>query len=180
MNTFYDLTAKTIDQKDFYFHELKGKTILIVNVASECGLTSQYEALEKIYEKYSKQNFVVIGFPANNFGAQEPGSNEQIALFCKSHFGVKFQMMAKISVKGTDIHPVYKFLTESAPTALTVNGDTFEKDIADYGFPRSNPKDVLWNFEKFLISKNGTIAYRFNPDIKPDHEIVIKAIQEIL
>ena len=180
MQTFYDLAAQTIDQKEFHFRELAGKTVLIVNVASECGLTSQYEALEKIYERYSKQNFTIIGFPANNFGAQEPGSNDQIAQFCRSQFGVKFQMMAKISVKGSDMHPIYKFLTESAPKALTINGDAFEKDIADYGFPRSNSKDVLWNFEKFLITKTGTIAYRFNPDIAPEHELVIKAIEAIL
>lgn len=178
--SFYELSAKTIDGKDFSFSQLKNKTVMIVNVASECGLTHQYEMLERIFEKYSAQNFLILGFPANNFGAQEPGSNEQIQQFCRSKFSIKFQMMEKVSAKGDDIHPVFKFLTDNKQEAINPNGDAFEKDIAEFGFPRANKRDILWNFEKFLINKKGEITHRFNPDIKPDDKIVIAAIEENL
>lgn len=180
MNHFYKLSAKTIDQKDFFFDQLKGLTVLIVNVASECGLTPQYAALEKIYEKYASRQFQILAFPANNFGAQEPGTNEKIADFCQSRFGVKFQMMSKISVLGSDIHPVYKYLINHSPETITINGDYFEKDIAEFGFPRKHQNDILWNFEKFLINKSGQITHRFNPDVLPDHEILLTALEKHL
>jgi len=112
--SFYDLKSKTIDGKDFSFSELKGKKVLIVNTASKCGYTPQYEDLEKLYKTYKDKNFVIIGFPANNFGHQEPGSNSDIKEFCSKNYGVSFQMMEKISVKGDDMDPVYHWLTEQS------------------------------------------------------------------
>lgn len=137
--SFYDLKAKTIDGKDFNFSDLKGKKVLIVNTASKCGYTPQYEELEKLYEKYKDKNFIIIGFPANNFMKQEPGTNTEIEEFCKKNYGVTFQMMEKISVKGDDMHPVYKWLTQKA---LNGNMDS----------------SVKWNFQKYMIDEKGNLV----------------------
>lgn len=137
--TFYDFTVKTIDGKDFNLSELKGKKVLVVNVASKCGLTPQYEELQKLYDKYKKDNFVVIGFPANNFLGQEPGTNEEIKSFCTLKYDIAFPMMAKISVKGKDMNPLYQWLTKKSE-----NG----KEDAS----------VQWNFQKFMIDENGDWA----------------------
>jgi glutathione peroxidase len=137
--SFYDLKAKTIDGKDFNFSDLKGKKVLIVNTASKCGYTPQYEELEKLYEKYKDKNFVIIGFPANNFMKQEPGTNSEIEEFCKKNYGVTFQMMEKISVKGDDMHAVYKWLTQKA---LNGNMDS----------------SVKWNFQKYMIDEKGNLV----------------------
>jgi glutathione peroxidase len=135
--TIYDFKVEGLDGKDIDFSKYKGKKIMVVNTASKCGNTPQYDELEKLYEKY-KDKLVIIGFPANNFGSQEPGSNEEIAEFCKKNYGVTFPMAEKISVKGDDIAPIYKYLTEEA-----------EKK----GF--TNP--VKWNFTKFLIDEKGEL-----------------------
>ncbi|MFN6037274.1 MAG: glutathione peroxidase [Bacteroidota bacterium] len=151
MNTtksFHTLSAKTIDGKTLDFSTLKGKKVLIVNTASECGFTPQYETLEKLYQTYKDKNFVIIGFPANNFGGQEPGTNTQIKEFCKKNYGVSFQMMEKISVKGDDMHPVYQWLTKKAE-----NG---KMDC-----------NVRWNFEKFLIDENGNLHDNLNSMTSP-------------
>ncbi|MFN5458785.1 MAG: glutathione peroxidase [Bacteroidota bacterium] len=140
--TFYNLSAKTIDGSNFDFSTLKGKKVLIVNTASECGFTPQYETLEKLYNTYKSKNFVILGFPANNFGGQEPGTNTQIKEFCKKNYGVSFQMMEKISVKGSDMHPVYQWLTKKSE-----NG---KMDCT-----------VRWNFEKFIIDENGNLVDNF-------------------
>lgn len=137
--SFYDLKAKTIDGKEFNFADLKGKKVLIVNTASKCGYTPQYEDLEKLYKEYKDKNLVIIGFPANNFGRQEPGSNEEIGEFCKKNYGVTFQMMEKIDVKGDDKHPVYKWLTEKS---LNGNMDS----------------SVKWNFQKYMIDEKGKLV----------------------
>jgi len=137
--SFYDLKAKTIDGKDFNFADLKGKKVLIVNTASKCGYTPQYEDLEKLHQAYKDKNLVIVGFPADNFGHQEPGSNDEIKDFCKKNYGVSFQMMEKISVKGDDIHPVYKWLGEKG-----LNG---KMDSA-----------VKWNFHKYMIDEKGNLV----------------------
>jgi glutathione peroxidase len=134
--SFYDFTVKTIDGKDFPLSSLKGKKVLVVNVASKCGLTPQYEHLQDLYEKYGPDKFVIIAFPANNFAKQEPGTNEEIREFCKLKYGVTFPMMEKISVKGDDMAPVYKWLTTESE-----NG---KKNV-----------EVTWNFQKFLINEKG-------------------------
>ncbi len=146
--SFYDLKATTIDGKELKFSELKGKKILIVNTASKCGYTPQYEELEKLYETYKDKNFVIIGFPANNFMKQEPGTNKEIEEFCKKNYGVSFQMMEKISVKGDDMHAVYHWLTEKAK-----NG---KMDSA-----------VKWNFQKYMIDENGNLVDMAAPNEKP-------------
>lgn len=136
---FYDFTVQTIDGKEFNLSQLKGKKVLVVNVASKCGFTPQYKQLEELYEKYGKDNFTIIGFPANNFLWQEPGTNKEIHEFCTLNYGVTFPMMAKISVKGKDIAPLYKWLTKKSE-----NG--------------KQDADVKWNFQKFLIDENGNWA----------------------
>jgi len=139
MKTLYDFKAKTIDGKDFDFSTLKGKKVLIVNTASKCGYTPQYEDLEKLYKAYGGDKFTIIGFPANNFGAQEPGANSEIKEFCTKNYGVTFQMMSKISVKSDDMDPLYKWLTSKA-----------ENGVED--------AEVKWNFQKFMIDENGNWA----------------------
>ncbi|MDR0536499.1 MAG: glutathione peroxidase [Tannerellaceae bacterium] len=145
---FHDFTVKTIDGKDFPLSSLKGKKVLVVNVASKCGLTPQYEQLQKLYDTYGKDKFVIIGFPANNFGAQEPGTNTEIQTFCTTTYGVTFPMMAKISVKGDDIAPIYQWLTQKDK-----NGK------AD--------AEVTWNFQKFLIDEDGNWIKSIPPRTVP-------------
>jgi glutathione peroxidase len=152
--TLYDFTVKTIDGEDFSLSALKGKKIMIVNVASKCGLTPQYAQLQELYEQYKNKNFVIIGFPANNFGAQEPGSNEEIKDFCTANYGVTFPMMAKISVKGEDIAPLYRWLTMKA-----------ENGVAD--------AEVTWNFQKFLIDEQGRWVQSVVPKDSPKSEEIM-------
>ena len=151
--TIYQFKVEDLDGNAFDFSFLLGKKILVVNTASECGLTPQYEQLQAIYEKYKDKNFVIVGFPANNFGSQEPGTNAQIATFCQKNYGVSFPMMSKISVKGKDIHAVYQFLTQKAKNGL-------------------QDSDVEWNFQKYLINENGELAKVVLPRVLPtDAEI---------
>jgi glutathione peroxidase len=153
-----EFKMKGIDGKEVDLSKYKGKVVLIVNVASKCGLTPQYEALEALYEKYDDQGLVVLGFPANEFGHQEPGTDDEIAKFCSSKYDVKFPMFSKIVVKGEGIHPLYKFLTS--------------KD--------TNPKfaeEIKWNFEKFLVDRNGDVVARFAPKVAPQSPEVVKAIE---
>ncbi len=157
----YDFTMKSIDGKDVKLNAYKGKVVMLVNVASKCGYTPQYEGLQKIYTQYKDQGFVILGFPANNFMGQEPGTNEEIKQFCSLKYGVTFPMFEKISVKGEDKHPLYKFLTE----------------------PATNPQfagEITWNFNKFLIGKDGKIINRFSTKDKPEDEKVIQAIEQAL
>lgn len=157
--SIYDFTVKDIDGNDFSFASLKGKKILIVNTASKCGNTPQYEQLEEIFEKYGKDNFTIVGFPANNFAGQEPGSNEEIAEFCEKNYGVSFPMMSKISVKGDDMHPLYKWLTSKS-----------ENGVMD--------SEVTWNFQKYLIDEKGNLVKTIAPKVKPDDQSVIGWISE--
>jgi glutathione peroxidase len=157
----YDFTMKDIDGKDVKLDTYKGKVALLVNTASKCGYTPQYEGLEKIYEKYKDQGFVILGFPANNFGGQEPGTNAEIKEFCTLKYKTSFPMFAKISVKGEDQHPLYKYLT-SAETDPNFAGD------------------IKWNFNKFLVDKNGNIIARFDSKDTPESETVTKAVENAL
>ena len=154
--SLYSFKTKTVNGKDFDFSSLKGKKVLIVNTASECGNTPQYADLEKLYEKY-KDRLVIIGFPANNFGAQEPGTNEQISEFCKTNYGITFPVMQKVSVKGEDISPLFQWLT-------TENNPDFTGDIK-------------WNFEKFLLDENGKLIHRFRSKVTPFSPEIISAIE---
>ena len=159
--TVYDFTLNSIDGQPAPLAAYKGKLVLLVNVASKCGYTPQYSALQSSYEKYKDRGFVIVGIPANNFGAQEPGSNQEIKTFCSSKFHVTFPMMAKVSVKGDDITPLYQFLTDKS----------------------SNPQsggEIKWNFTKFLIGPDGRVITRFEPEITPDSPQVTSAIEDAL
>ncbi len=156
-----DFTMKSIDNKDVAISSYKGKVLLIVNVASRCGNTKQYEGLEKLYETYRDRGFEVLGFPANNFMGQEPGTNAEIKEFCSTKYGVTFPMFSKISVKGDDQHPLYRFLTSDA----------------------TNPKyagAVKWNFQKYLIGRDGEVIAKFAPGDEPMSQDVVSAIEAAL
>jgi len=156
-----DFSVKDIDGNDVSLADYKGKVVLIVNVASKCGFTPQYTALEKLYMDHKDQGFVIIGFPANNFHSQEPGTDEEIKQFCSSKYSVTFPLMSKISVKGDDKAPLYKFLTE-APTAGEFKGE------------------ITWNFNKFLVDRNGNVMARFASPTKPDDPKLVAALQSAL
>lgn len=176
-NKIYEIPVKRIDGSETTLGEYEGKALLLVNVASKCGLTPQYEGLESLYKEYKDQGFEVLGFPANNFLAQEPGTSEEIQDFCKTNYDVTFPLFEKISVKGTDQHPLYSFLTEEKGEADIANGSAFEEKLAGFGQKRENSRDLLWNFEKFLIGKDGGIAARIAPDVTADDERVVSAIK---
>lgn len=154
-NVFYDFVVEDINGNSFDFSQLAGKKVMIVNTASKCGLTPQYEDLEKLYQEYKDQNFIIIGFPANNFMNQEPGTNDEIKTFCTINYGVSFPMMSKISVKGNDIHPLYSWLTTKE-----LNG------VMD--------SNVKWNFQKYLINENGVLEKVFDPKVKPLSDEIVE------
>ena len=169
MNTaIYDIPVSKITGEDTHSLNSEGKVLLVVNVASKCGLTPQYEGLEKIYEQFRGQGLVVAGFPANDFKSQEPGTNDEIQTFCTTNFGVKFPMFSKISVAGDDKHPLYKTLTAAQPKAISVAEVPFREKLKGYGIETNADPEVLWNFEKFLVSREGEIVKRFSPDTQPD------------
>lgn len=156
---FHSFKTKTIDGKEFDLASLKGKKVLVVNTASKCGLTPQYKDLEALYQKYKDDNFVIIGFPANNFMGQEPGTNEEIAEFCELNYAVTFPMMEKLSVKGKDQDPIYKWLTNKSE-----NGKV--------------DAEVSWNFQKFMIDENGNMVDFANPKEKPLSDKIVQWIEK--
>lgn len=176
MSNVQNIPVNTIDGKPSSLKDFAGNVLLVVNVASKCGLTPQYEALEKIYEEKKDKGFAVLGFPANNFGAQEPGSNAEIAEFCSLTYSVKFPMFEKISVVGDDQHPLYKELTTSAPRAQG-DPDAFRDRLKGFGMTPNQDPDVLWNFEKFLVGKDGNVVARFAPTMTPDDPAIVAAIE---
>ena len=177
--TLLDIPVLRIDSSPATLAEHKGKVVLVVNVASKCGLTPQYDALEKLYRQYREQGLVICGFPANDFSGQEPGSNQEIASFCTSTFAVDFPMYAKIAVTGAEKHPLYAALIKAQPEAM---GDTkgFRKNLEGFGFTPTNPPELLWNFEKFLLGRNGEVVARFAPNVTPDAPEIGEAIEREL
>ena len=159
-SSIYDFTLPSIDGKPMPLANFKGKVILVVNVASRCGFTPQYTALESVYEKYKDQGFVILGFPANNFGGQEPGTNAEIKTFCSAKYSVTFPLYGKVSVKGDDQTPLYKYLTTNANPSFA--------------------GDIKWNFTKFLVDRNGNVVQRFEPQTTPDSPEVLAAIEKAL
>lgn len=155
----YQFKVADLYGNPFDFSSLKGKKIMIVNTASECGLTPQYAQLQELYDEFKDENFTIVGFPANNFGRQEPGTNSQIASFCKENYGVTFPMMGKISVKGDDIHEVYQFLTEKSRNGL-------------------EDSEVQWNFQKYLLDEQGHLVRVIAPKTLPIDESIINWIKE--
>lgn len=178
-NELYEIPVKTIDGAETNLGEYKNKVLLVVNVASKCGLTKQYEGLQKLYADYQAKGFEVLGFPANNFMGQEPGTETEIKEFCDSEYRVKFPLFSKISVKGDDQNPLYKHLTDAKPET-DVNDGEFEAKLAGYGSTRSTPNEVLWNFEKFLVAKNGEVVARFAPDVTAEDERLVAKVEEEL
>ena len=176
-NKIYEIPVRRIDGRETTLAEFEGKTLLVVNVASKCGLTPQYEGLENLYKEYKDQGFEVLGFPANNFLAQEPGTNDEIQEFCEHNYGVSFPLYQKISVKGDDQHLLYHHLTDEKGEANIANGSEFEEKLAGFGQERTKPNDVLWNFEKFLISKNGEVAARIAPDVTAGDSRLVEAVK---
>ncbi len=158
-STIRDIPLQDIDGKDTSLKKYDGKVVLVVNVASKCGLTPQYEALEKLYGKYKRQGLVIVGFPCNDFGSQEPGTAEEIKTFCSTKYNVSFPLMAKLHVKGAEQHPLYAALT---------------------GKDAKFPGDIEWNFGKFLVGKNGEVLKRFSPKTTPDAAEVTAAIEAAL
>ena len=156
----YTFTLNSIEGKPAPLADYKGKVVLLVNVASQCGYTPQYSALEAVYEKYKDQGFVILGFPANNFGAQEPGTNEEIKAFCTRKYSVTFPMYSKISVKGSDQAPLYAYLTKGTGSGIA--------------------GEIQWNFTKFLVSRDGKVVQRFEPAVTPDSKEMTAAIEKQL
>lgn len=160
--------------------QVPAKAILVVNVASKCGLTPQYEGLQELYKKYHSLGLEILGFPANEFLAQEPGTDAEIQEFCSLNYQVTFPINRKIVVKGEGQHPLYKALTEAKPKALKNRFSTFEMKLKVAGLLKGEPQDIKWNFEKFLVRPDGTVLERFAPDVKPTDNLLTEKIEEAL
>lgn len=180
MAALYDIPLRRIDGSPATLADHRGAVMLVVNVASKCGLTPQYAELEEIYETYRGRGLVVLGFPANEFAGQEPGSNAEIQQFCTTRFGVRFPMYEKIVVKGDGQHPLYRELIAARPTAQQNPDGTLRKTLEKHGLAPTNDTDVMWNFEKFLINRRGEVVGRFAPDIAPKDPALTSAIESEL
>jgi glutathione peroxidase len=186
MANLYDIPVQRITGEAVTLSDYRGKALLIVNVASQCGLTPQYEALEKLYSQFQHTGLVVCGFPANDFGAQEPGTDEEIASFCRTNYSVEFPMFTKITVTGPGTHPLYQTLIDQQPHAVGETRSGFREQLN--GFLRdkhngaaTNPEPgILWNFEKFLIDRKGNVVARFSPEITPDDPRIVAAVESAL
>jgi glutathione peroxidase len=184
MSTLASIPLTTLSGSPASLADYSGKVLLIVNVASKCGLTPQYTALEQLYQQFKDSGLVVLGFPANDFAAQEPGTDQEIAKFCSSEYPVTFPLFTKITVKGPGIHPLYRELTTAAPDHL-INDAGFHDGITGYlksqNLPAPDaPPSILWNFEKFLVSRDGAVLARFAPDMPPNDPRIVTAIEQAL
>jgi glutathione peroxidase len=183
-SALYELPVHTISGVGTTLAEYQGKVLMIVNVASKCGLTPQYDALEKLYSRFKDAGFVVLGFPANDFAGQEPGSNEEIASFCTMTFGVNFPMFSKIVVTGPEKDPLYATLCAAKPEAFTPNPGAMRENLNGFlkpkGLEATSEPEVLWNFEKFLVDRKGNVVARFSPEVTPDDAAVVAAIEAAL
>jgi glutathione peroxidase len=176
MTALQEIPVDTIAGEPTNLGAYAGNVLLVVNVASKCGLTPQYEALEALYSQYKDQGLVVLGFPANNFLEQEPGTNEEIAEFCSLTYSVDFPLFSKVSVLGDDQHPLFTELTSQYPAADT-DKTPFRERLTGFGMTPSEDPDVLWNFEKFLVSRDGEVVGRFAPATTPDDPAVIARVE---
>jgi glutathione peroxidase len=175
--SIYDIPLETLAGAPASLADFKGKVLLIVNVASKCGLTPQYEALEKLYELYRGQGLVVAGFPANDFKQQEPGTAEEIQSFCSLNYNVQFPLFSKITVVGEGKHPLYAALVAAQPKAISLGQVSWRDKLKGYGIEGNPEPEILWNFEKFLVSRSGQVVARFAPDTQPDAPELIAAIK---
>ena len=186
MANLYDIPVHRITGEPASLGDYRGKVLLLVNVASQCGLTPQYEGLEKLYTRFKDRGLVVCGFPANDFGAQEPGTNQEIGKFCSTTYAVDFPMFAKIGVTGEETHPLYRALISAQPSAIGDSRPGFRERLngflaSKHNGATTNPEPgILWNFEKFLIDRNGDVRARFSPEITPDDPAITAAIESAL
>ena len=178
MTELQQIPLKTIDGAMSDLGAYAGQVLLLVNTASKCGLTPQYEGLETLYTKYRDEGFAVLGFPANDFAGQEPGSDDEIATFCETRFAVDFPMFSKIPVVGEDKHPLFAALIKAQPEAIGTDG--FREKLKGYGMTPNPAPELLWNFEKFLIGRDGTVVGRFSPDMVPGDDRIVSAIEREL
>jgi glutathione peroxidase len=174
-NSLFDIPVDRIDGSAATLAEHRGEVMLIVNVASKCGLTPQYAGLEALHQKYAGRKFSVLGFPANDFAGQEPGDNAEIMQFCSTNFDVHFPLYGKIHVTGPDKHPLYQGLTQAMPG--TEGREGMEAMLRSYQMEPTPPPEVVWNFEKFLVDRHGVVVRRFAPDTKPDAPELVQAIE---
>ncbi|WP_380180602.1 glutathione peroxidase [Kalamiella sp. sgz302252] len=178
--SIYDTELVTLDGEPTTLANWQGKVLLVVNVASKCGLTPQYEQLENIHKAWQDRGFAVLGFPCNAFLGQEPGSAEEIKTFCSTTYGVTFPMFSKIEVNGPERHPLYQQLIAARPEAVAPENSGFLEKMSSKGRAPKEPGDILWNFEKFLIGRDGTVVQRFSPDMTPEDPIVMESIKAAL
>jgi len=177
MTELQHIPLRRLDGTPATLNDFAGSVLLVVNVASKCGLTPQYEGLEALHTKYHDKGLFVLGFPANDFGAQEPGTNHEIAEFCRVRFGVDFPMFEKITVKGEGQHPLYRELIAQQPQAQANEGGELGAKLARHGMAPKAPSDIMWNFEKFLVDRTGNVVARFAPDVTPEHAGLLQAIE---
>ncbi|WP_413738979.1 glutathione peroxidase [Sodalis sp. RH21] len=179
-DNIFTLPLKTITGDVTTLENYRGSVLLIVNVASKCGLTDQYEELESLYKTHHPQGLEVLGFPSNEFAGQEPGSDDEILAFCRGTFGVEFPMFSKIEVNGERRHPLYQALIAAQPKAIAPQDSGFYQRLAGKGREPKHPQDILWNFEKFLVGRDGKVIARFAPDMRPRDPIILDAITQAL
>lgn len=180
MKTLYDFNVKTIDGDNARLARFRGKVMLVVNVASQCGLTPQYEQLQALYRHYHAQGFEVLGFPCNQFGGQEPGNEAEIREFCTLNYDVTFPMFAKLNVNGEERHPLYRYLIEHQPVRETLPDGQLKPHLLRAGLLPEEETEVLWNFEKFLVNREGRAIARFSPDMTPQNPLLIRALEQAL
>ena len=178
--TIKDIPLQRIDGSATTLAAYNGEVLLIVNVASKCGLTPQYEGLEKLHQRLHAKGLEVLGFPCNDFGAQEPGSEAEIESFCSLNYGVNFPMFAKVNANSSPRHPLYAALIAAQPTARASGDDKLQQALTKRGWLPKEPSDVMWNFEKFLIGRDGQVLARFAPDVAPDAPALVAAIESAL
>jgi glutathione peroxidase len=178
--SIYDIPLQRLDGRAGNLAEFKGQVLLIVNVASKCGLTPQYAALEKLFENYRGRGLQVLGFPCNDFAGQEPGSASEIATFCQTNFNVQFPLFAKLNINSDPRHPLYAHLIAARPSAIAAVDSDFRAKLAQFDALPKHDSDVMWNFEKFLVGRDGQVLNRFAPDMAPDDPVVIAAIEAAL
>lgn len=178
--SLYDIALDTLRGQPTTLAPYRGQVLLIVNVASQCGLTPQYAGLETLFARYRDRGLQVLGFPCNDFASQEPGSAEEIEAFCTSKFGVQFPLFAKIAINSAPRHPLYAHLIAAQPTNTFPAGSDFVEKLGQYNMLPKQADDVLWNFEKFLVGRDGSVLQRFSPDTQPDDTALVAAIEAAL
>lgn len=176
----YDIPLTRLGGQPASLRDYAGQVLLIVNVASQCGLTPQYEGLEKLFETYGERGLQVLGFPCNDFAGQEPGSAEEIQQFCTSRFGVRFPMFDKLNINSQPRHPLYAQLIAACPEATPPANSDLRAKLAEHQLLPKEASDVLWNFEKFLVGRDGTVLQRFAPDMTPEDALLVAAIESAL